>query len=366
MWYNSTITALLTALLVLFGIQVASATEAYESSREVRGAFHCNANSSVEITNSHGDVYINTWEKDSVVFLIKIEAYSEKDIDLDELLDMIEIDFKSYSSFIIAETERAKNSSIVDRAAFGLSKLSGNKEVRVNYEVYMPEHLELSIDNEFGDVFVNSHSGDFSIELAHGDFRAKELAQVKVVKVKYGDVNIDKATGGRYDLSYVKGAKLGEITDAFIKSTYSEIDIEQMDVLRLESRLDELYISDLGAISGKTNLSKVHIRNLRESADLESKYGNLRVDDIAGTAGELKFTGSNTDYTLGLAADATGSFEVQMTGNKVFTSDANFLKVQETNTLDDKTTFYKGKINNSSSGIKLQLFTKNGDVSIGG
>jgi len=127
-----------------------------------------------------------------------------------------------------------------------------------------------------------------------------------------------------------------------------------------------MYISDLGSISGKTNLSKLHIRNLRETADLESKYGNLRVDDIASTAGELKFTGSHTDYALGLAADATGSFELQMTGNKEFSSDANLLKIQDENQIDDKTIHYKGKINDSDSGLKIQLFAKNGEVSIGG
>jgi len=353
-------------VLALFSVSFSFASELYEKTREIYNSFPCDENSTVELTNSHGDIFVNTWSKDSVAFKVEIEAYSEKNINLEQLLDLVEIDFKSYSSFIIAETKKSKSSSLVDRAALSWGKLSGNKEVRVNYQLYIPEHLEVSIENAFGDVYVDSYAGEFSLDLAHGDFRVKNLDQVKVIKARYGEVKIDKATGGRFDFSYVKGAELGELSDVFIKSTYSEIDVEQMDVLRLESRLDELYISDLGSISGKTNLSKLHIRNLRESADLESKYGNLRVDDIASTAGELKFNGSNTDYSLGLSADATGSFELQMTGNKEFTSDTKQLKIQDENRIDDKTIFYKGRINDSSSGLKIQLFAKNGDVSIGG
>ena len=366
MWYSK-LNVFILSLLCVFGIATqAEAAETYERTKTVYRSFGCNENSSVELTNQHGDIYINTWSEDSVAFSITIEAYSEKSEHLEDLLSMIEIEFNDYSSYIIAETQQAKNSTLLNKAAFGLSKLSGSREIRVNYQVYLPENIELSIENEFGDVYIGTHTGEFNLELSHGDLRAKKLENVKVIKAKYGEVKIDEAQGGRFDFSYVKGAQLGSLQNVFMKSTYSEIDIDEMNILRLESRLDEIYVSELGSINGKTSLSKVHIRTLRETADLESKFGNLRVDEISSSSGELNFKGTNTDYTLGFSAGVTGTFEIQMTGNKAFNSDKDYLNIQDTSQIDDKTTFYNGKINDSSSGIKLTLQSKNGEVNIGG
>jgi len=255
MWYSK-LNVFILSLLCVFGIATqAEAAETYERTKTVYRSFGCNENSSVELTNQHGDIYINTWSEDSVAFSITIEAYSEKSEHLEDLLSMIEIEFNDYSSYIIAETQQAKNSTLLNKAAFGLSKLSGSREIRVNYQVYLPENIELSIENEFGDVYIGTHT---------------------------------------------------------------------------------------------------------------SKFGNLRVDEISSSSGELNFKGTNTDYTLGFSAGVTGTFEIQMTGNKAFNSDKDYLNIQDTSQIDDKTTFYNGKINDSSSGIKLTLQSKNGEVNIGG
>ncbi len=355
---------ILIGLLVLIGASVKG--EVHEMTKDMYVAFKVNENSKVEVENKYGDIFVETWDADSVAFEIEIVAYSEKEQHLENLIDMVEIDFNDYSSFIIARTKIGEGENILDKAAFNFSKkITGTREVRVNYRIFIPNNLTFSIENEFGDVFIDEYKGEFSLDLSHGDFRANLLSNVKSIKSKYGEVKIDEARGGRFDFRFVKEAELGILNDVFIKSSSSEIDIEEMDILRLESRLDEIYVENLGELSGKTHMTKLHIKHLNEKAELESTYGNVRVEDLMPTVTKVKMSGSNTDYELDFSDDTSGSFEIQVSSSKSFSSSKEKVIINEEIALDEKTNIYEGNINGSSGDLRVFLFTKNGNVAFG-
>ncbi len=356
----------LIAVLLVLTSTVGWSLEDYEMTRDMYEAFPLGEETTVEIENKYGDVYIETWEKDSVAFEIEIVAYAEKDEFLEELLDLVEIDFKSYSTFIIAKTEIGESQNLLDKAGFFISKkIAGTKEVRVNYRVFLPTETALSIENEFGDIYIDEYLGEIDIDLSHGELRANLLADIQSIKIRYGEVKIDEASGGRLNLGFVKGAELGLLSDVFIKSSSSEIDIEEIDVLKLESRLDEIYIESLGELAGKTTMTKVHVKYLMDGADLESKYGNVRIEELMPTATKVKMNGTNTDYAIDLSADASGTFEIQMSSSKNLSSSTELVKVKDQIALDDKTNRYEGKLTGGSGDVRIQMITKNGDVELG-
>ena len=340
--------------------------DSFEMTSDMYRSFKINENSKVEIENKYGDVFLETWDRDSVGFSIEIIAYSEKEDYLEDLIGMVHIDFNDYSSFIIAKTEIGESKGFLDKAAFKISKdITGTKEIIVNYRVFIPSYLSLSIENDFGDIFIDEYAGEISIDLSHGDLRANLLSDVKSIKSRYGEVKIEEAHGGRFDFGFVKGAELGTLSDVFIKSTSSEIDIEEMDVLRIESRLDEIYIESLGELEGKTTMSKIHVKYLSDSADLESKYGNIKVEDLLPTASKVKMNGNNTDYNINFSEESTGSFEIQMSKNKSFNSSSDKVSVKDEIALDDKTNILEGRLNGNGGEIKILMTTKNGDISLG-
>jgi len=356
-----------TALVSVFSaLQCTANLDLHEMTEDLFKTFPLSEKSKVEVENHYGDVVIEHWPIDSVAFEIEIIAYSEKEEHLEDLLGMVEVDFDNYGSFIIVETLIGEEKNIFNKAAFSFSKnIAGTREVRVNYIIKLPNTTTISVENEFGDVFIDDYKGSFSLELSHGDFRANSLQNIKSIKSRHGEVKIDYAKGGRLDLGFVSGAELGEVEDVFIKSSSSEIEIENMDVLKLESRLDEIYVENLGRISGKTTMTKVHIKHLKESAELESKYGNIRLENIAGSASRVKLNGANTDYEMNFNEDLSGTFEIQMTSKNDFQTAGDKVKLKDQIALDDKTNIYSGSLNDSTGTVRLILTTKNGDISLG-
>lgn len=366
MWSSKSI--LLWLVLVVFSAKTfgKSDAETQEMTKDMSRIFPTTENTKIEVENKYGDIFIDTWDKDSVLFEIEIVAYSEKEEHLESLIDMVDVEFNNYSSFILVETKIGEDRNIIDKAAFSFSKnISGTREVRVNYRIFMPPHIKLSIENSFGDVFIDEFIGEFSLEIAHGDFRANLLSNMKVVKSKYGEVKIDDATGGRFEFSFVKGAELGSLKDVFIRSSSSEIDIDYIDELRIESRLDQIFIENLDQVSGKTNMTKLHIRSLAMGAELNSKYGNVRIDDLMPTAERVRMDGVSTDYSLGFTEETKGTFDLQVSTSKEFSTDKTRVEVKEIYPVDDKTNQYTGNINDKSGPLRLLLTTKNGEVSMG-
>ncbi|MFK7755383.1 MAG: hypothetical protein AB8B53_00470 [Flavobacteriales bacterium] len=365
-WSSKRILIALLCLTYSFTVEAEIDADAQEMTKDLSRSFAVNETSKIEVENKYGDIFIDTWNKDSVRFEIEIVAYSEKEEHLESLIDMVDIEFNDYSSFILVETKIGEDRNILDKAAFSFSKnISGTREVRVNYRIFIPPNVKLSIENNFGDVFIDEYNGEFSLDIAHGDFRANLLSDMKVVKSKYGEVKIDEATGGRFEFSFVKGAELGSLKDVFIKSSSSEIDIEYINELRVESRLDEIYIDNLDQVSGKTNMTKLHIKSLALGAELTSKYGNVRVDDLMPTAERVRMDGSNTDYSLGFTAETKGTFDLQMSTSKEFSTDQTRVNISDTYVVDDKTNQYTGTINSKSGSLRLLLTTKNGEISMG-
>ena len=97
MWYSKNfLHIVLVGLAIICSLPVLSNNDlTYERSVEIYRSFKAQSNSSVEVVNKHGDIYVNTWQEDSVAFMVTIEAYAEKEDLLDNLIDMIEINLLS-------------------------------------------------------------------------------------------------------------------------------------------------------------------------------------------------------------------------------------------------------------------------------
>jgi hypothetical protein len=336
----------------------------YEKTKTITHEFKVTPSTYVELSNKYGNMTIETWDADSVKIVVDVEVRADEDDDLDELLGMIDVNVTQSSGFVIAETEWSDNAKFLKKLGFDISQNlgSGNK-IQVDYTVYMPAELGLDIKNRFGDIFIAKYMGELEVEMAHGNFRAHKLQRVKSIEAKYGKLRISELSTGRFDLSYMDSAEIGQAEDLYIKSTSSEIEIDRVDVIQINSRNDEIVIEEVGQITGQSALSDVEIRLLMVSIDLNSKLGELRIREVGEEVELLNLNGNSTDYQIDFSPFFAGGFEVEVSENKEFSFYKPDIKVEKNDSYDKKL-FYAGSIGTSST-VKAKVYTKGGYVRFG-
>ena len=101
------ITLAVTLILVIPSFVSAQFTE----TKQVNKRFKLTPETQVEITNKYGKIKINTWEKDSIIFDIKIRVEDKKLSRLEKLVSEVDFDFVNSEHYVTARTQVGENRS---------------------------------------------------------------------------------------------------------------------------------------------------------------------------------------------------------------------------------------------------------------
>ena len=131
----------------------------------------------IEITNKYGNVEIISWDKDSVVFNIKISVEERKLSKLEKTMEGVDFDFTNSSHFLIARTIVNSSQSTLEREfmKFKESLLQSDGKVEINMTVWLPKKSTLKLDNKFGNIYIGEFYGNSEITLSNGVLKAHEF-----------------------------------------------------------------------------------------------------------------------------------------------------------------------------------------------
>lgn len=267
---------------------------------------------SVEIENRYGDIEINTWEKDSVAFHVEVTVNTSNNLDLDEMLEEINVDFNSNKSLVRAETNWAEDVTFFKKEFRNIKEgiLGMSDNIEVNYEVYLPSNCELEINNKFGDVLIDEFDGELRLKLEYGDLRAQKLGDIKRIEQKYGKLKIHEMNDGFLILTGVKSAHIIKAHDLIMESSSCDLEFEEVNELDIISRHDEIRIEQINSMGGKQSLTDINIRELDERCSLDCKYGSVYIKKVNNTTQLVNLTGNRTDITLKYAEDFDSNFNI--------------------------------------------------------
>ena len=189
----------------------------------------------VDLSNKYGDIIVNTWNKDSVKFKIKITAYGKSDEAVDKLLERVSFDHTNSGRFLKFETIFDRQSGSFKEFWNSLgdySKVLINKNnLNIDFEIYLPEKSNMYIENKFGDIYINEYSGRSKIVLSQGDVKISNQSGQLNLDLKFGNASIQNV-----NLAYLK-LQIAEITIAKaekldISSSSSTININEVERLK--------------------------------------------------------------------------------------------------------------------------------------
>ncbi len=172
-----------------------------ELSKKVYRTYAAFRDTRTEITNKYGMVHINTWNKDSVMFEVTMIVRAKDEYKTKKLMNEIDVSFVQSSHFIVAKTLFLNSSRNMVNDFTG-SVIGQEKNIEINYIVFLPSGANLKVENKFGDIYCDDLAGNVTIDLSYGSLKAHDFNSTATISLSFGDAVINEIKNGILTANY--------------------------------------------------------------------------------------------------------------------------------------------------------------------
>ena len=219
-----------------------SGQQMLNETRKLTRCFALNKETDVEVVNKYGMIHVETWNKDSVQFEIEVVANAKNQDDIKSLMNNIDFQFINTNHYIVAKT------IFINPTKFLLKDLKNlfgkTNEVNINYKIMVPQHVNIKIENRFGDMFTPELSGNVNINIAYGKLKATRFDGKLSLKLEFGGADVNFIDRGDL-IVYFSDLTVNSANYLNTTSSFSDITINQADVLSINSKQDKLSIIEI-------------------------------------------------------------------------------------------------------------------------
>jgi hypothetical protein len=187
--------------------------------------------------------------------------------------------------------------------------ISYDSRVEINYYVSAPDYITLRIDNKYGDVYMEKNTGQCTISVSNGSFKANSLGSGTSLTLTFCDATINSIQSGKINANF-SDINIGETGDIFINSISSKFDIKKAVSVRVDSRKDKFYLDKTKILSGTSYFTDYNIQDLSGEIDLNTRYGSINTDLIEKGFESVEITSGYTDITLRFEKGSSYSLEI--------------------------------------------------------
>ena len=287
-------------LTVAIGIPVLLNAQVYSEKREQGKSFKLKSGTSIQIFNKYGNVNVLPWEKDSVRIDVSISAQSKQASKVVKILSTIDCEMTSTANSISARTVFYDNSATFwkDVVSYAGQVINTSNNLQINYTVYMPVSNDIKIENKFGNVYMDNHSGNADITVSNGDLQARNFDGGLKLKIEFGSANFQDAGDAQLSINYsdLTARKINKLN---LNSRSSTIDMEETGAIEMVSSRDKLTVKSCNSLSGEASFSRIRINELEAMSTMNTKYGELRLNIIARDFRNINIKSEYTDIFLG-------------------------------------------------------------------
>lgn len=233
-----------------------------EYSKDYNEEFTVEQGAILKTESSFSEMTISTWNKNSIQVKITAVAKAKNEKDAEDLIDKLTVKIRGASDEVYVSTD------IDNTWNWGGKNKSDQLELEIH--IHAPEHARLRISHSFGDVEIDSFSGNSRVEVEYGALEAQALSGTdNELEVSFGSGRVKAFGGGEIEFQYGEG-KIGSISHSTeIECAYGDIKIESVASSCKSLEVD----CDYGDI--KVGLDKKGNYEFEGS----SSFGNVRIPD---------------------------------------------------------------------------------------
>ncbi len=250
-------------------------------SKEIKQTYSLTNEGALSLDNKYGDIYINGWDKDSIVIKINIEAKGRNASKAQALLDRVNPNIIATNKQVIIKSEiTKKEKGLLNKY---INKIDPFKSEKANtiiyYEIYLPKYVELNINNKHGDLFISNWRGQLKAEIEYGDLINKETIHGSKINIKQGHLNIETITESTI---IAKNAELSIVQAKALKidSEGTDINIETIEDLDITSNKDKIKIQTINGALGTVQYSTMHFKTVESKLNLDLYLAELKIQKL--------------------------------------------------------------------------------------
>lgn len=270
--------------------QLKEKKEKYEFKKEktINKTYSASGNK-LSIDNSFGYVKVKTVSGNEIKVDVSIEVTANKQDLAEQLFEKLEVTDKQDGNNIRFKT-------VLDNKKKDKNYSCNNckNTLQINYEISLPANVPLDIENQFGDIIVPDYTAPISLTSKFGKLEAGKLANVKNIKVEFGNADI-KSLGNINASFKFSQINIGNLTGA------NKLNIEFCDVSRvfLDNNLSSLTVSQsystLNIMPPSSLGADYKIRTSFGSVEDRAKIGITRTDtpDRYGPDSNREYSGQS-------------------------------------------------------------------------
>ncbi|MGF1586989.1 MAG: DUF4097 family beta strand repeat-containing protein [Bacteroidales bacterium] len=283
-------------------------TKTYEKIFPLTGA------ASLEIENRYGSIDIKNWDNDEISVHVLVTVSNSSRESAERQLALINVNLGQRENAIRAITEIDQRGGRSGSRWFS----SGNdgQSISIDYTVYAPRETDLKITHRYGDVFINEATGHTFIDLRYGNLQANRISRnntrpLSEINLAYSTkVNITEADWLKVNMRY-SDISVERCRALVVAASYSKLRVERASSVVAESRYGEFFLGDITNFVTESAYTNYSIRSIGNTLDVESRYGNIRVENMPASFSKIRFINSYGNMRIGL--DPEASYHIEST-----------------------------------------------------
>mgnify|MGYP006287876015 CR=1 FL=1 len=300
----------------------------------------------VSIENQFGDIECHTWNKNRIYVAVDVKGQLESEKRVKEKID---IEFDSSSGEVSFETQIKGN-------------FASDESTKIFYTVKIPVETNISFENKFGNIFIESISGSSEIENKFGNVQIRTLdGDDNLLDVKFGNLEIDDINTGEVDVSN-GNTSIANAHKLTLDAKFGNVDLGNIDEAYVDVKNGSISIQEAGKLHLDGSFGSVKIQEVTGELVLENGHGNTKIARISENVSSVRIDNKFGKVKIGIDDDATYRVhcKVQM-GSFYYPEDlAKFDQVSSSMMNKE----YEGKIGHGTSDKTMEIESKNGDVVI--
>jgi cellobiose-specific phosphotransferase system component IIB len=300
------------------------------------------------IQDKFGDIHCQAWDESSVSVKVTVKVDASSQEKADKVFDKIDITLTGSHTKVEGKTSVGNIS---------------NANYSIDYEIHMPRWINIDLDNQFGNIYLDETDGTAKIDLQYGDMEANSFNGTKTdLTIKFSNVETGYIKDGNVNIEYSELDSKGA-DNLKLYSRFSELTIEKIGMLNLDSQYDEIKTGSAGQIISVSRFSGLKFDKINGDFDFDMEYGDLEAKHISATFKVGKVRNSFAGADLGFEPKASMNINAEMEFGELKYPKSSSSMSKETSGYT--TNIYKGRIGASASpASQLTVDSKNADVKI--
>lgn len=353
---------IITASLILLSFNYISAQNESETRSFIKN-LPVNKETTLEVVNKYGTIQITPWDKDSVFIRAEVKAYAKDQSKLHKMFEGITVNITESKYLVRAETEFTSNINTILESFKGMTSkiISYDSRIEIDYFINIPEYLNLSIENKYGDVYMENNTGEFKISISNGSFKANSLGKKSSLNLVFCDAKIKSITSGNIDASFSE-ISIGESGDLSINSISSKYDIKKAGSIRGESKRDKFYIESIESIQNNAYFTDFKLDNLVREVNLSTRYGSFSADMIDKRFESININSNYSDVSLNFESGSSYNMDIRQLNTFLVLPDKN-MKSEKKSLNDDKKEYITtGTVGKNPGDAKVKIDANRGNI----